>query len=398
MKKLLCLAAASLVGFAAFAEGPLSLTVDTKAKWDSDKGFGIFAGDDDFYTEIKGSYEAENGGAMFRVRTGDVGSMWSEIAISKDDLDEQANNPDLDSISFGSFPAFGALILDRYEAWIKPNKYFKVSIGTNPLELYNEEIKWDVITGAGLFEGGKHLYAEVYPVDGLTVGFGIAESFIEGDAKKIQNGLAAWATYNIAATGNVTVEYESRGEDQKRIGAQFDYNGIDNMNLLFGYSTLLVKNAEDKTDLAQHVVDVDYRMSNDNFAFEAYNEAIIRNKDYGDLSDRFAFKFSYFLNDTVTPWLRTNLYYNYNDYFSPLWAGPQLNNADSWMDWSTGEFHKGEGKEWGLVVEPKVSIDLGKGVSTVLGAEIKYASFEFAGDDGDKKLNWAIPFEIIVAF
>lgn len=399
MKKLLCLAAVSLVGFAAFAEGPLSLTVDTKAKWDSDKGFGIFAGDDDFYTEIKGNYEAENGGAMFRVRTADVGSMWSDINISQEQakvLKEIAEaTEEKEGVSLGSVPGFGALVLDRYEAWIKPNKYFKLSIGTNPLELYNEEIKWDVITGAGLFEGGKHLYGEVYPVDGLTVGLGVSELFIAADKKKIQNGLAAWATYNIAATGNVTVEYEARGENEKRIGAQFDYNGIDNMNLLFGYSTLLVKNIKDETDLAQHVVDVDYRMSNDNFALEVFNEAIIRNKDYGDLSDRFGLKFSYFLNDKVTPWLRANLYYNYSDYFSPLWAAPQESNSvaydASWENVIADE------KDWGLVVEPKVSIDLGKGVSTVFGAEIKTASFEFAGKN-DKKLNWAIPFEIIVAF
>lgn len=376
MKKLLCLAAASLVGFAAFAEGPLSLTVDTKAEYNSDSGFGLGYGDDDFVLEMKGSYEAENGGAMFRLRTLNVGSVWDGFDPAEP-----------------SFQA-GAILLDRYEAWIKPNKYFKVSIGQNPYELYNEQIKWDAITGAGLFENGKHIYAEVYPVDGLTVGFGISDRDLGDDNKEFMNGLAAWATYNIAATGNVSVEYESFGEN-KRIGAQFDYNGIDNMNMLLGYSTCLVKNLKDEYDLAQHVVDVDYRMSNDNFAVEVFNSAVLRNSDYGDLGDRFGFKFTYFLNDKVTPWLRANLYYNYSDYFSPLWGASQLTDA-VFTDWVS--FTYSDPEAWGLVVEPKVSIDLGKGVSTVLGATVKYASFEWAGAAKDKKLQWAIPFEIIVNF
>ena len=65
MKKLLCLAAASVIGFAAFAEGPLSFTVDTKATWDSETGFGVGTGDDGFYLEIAGAYESEKGGAIF---------------------------------------------------------------------------------------------------------------------------------------------------------------------------------------------------------------------------------------------------------------------------------------------------------------------------------------------
>lgn len=375
MKKLLCLAAASLVGFAAFAEGPLSLTVDTKATWDGENGLGITAGDDDFILEVKGSYEAENGGAMFRLRTGELGSAWSAVQ----DIDPES------SLYFN-----GALVLDRYEAWIKPNKYFKVSIGSNPVELYNEEVKWDVPFGAGIFESGKHIFAELYPVDGLTVGLGVNATYIADDAKKIQDGLAAWATYDIAATGSVSAEYESRSEKQKVIGLQFNYNGIDNMNFLVGYATLLNKNAEDKFDLAQHRVNVDFRTSNDNFAFEVFDEAILKNSDYGDFGNRFATKFSYFLNDKVTPWLRAQFFMNYGPFD---WGTMMLSNGVAWSDVQLGNTPNKD--DWLVVVEPKVSIDLGKGVSTVLGAQINYASYDLAED---KKLTWSIPFEIIVAF
>jgi len=353
MKKLLCLAAATVLGFAAFAEGPLALTVDTKATWDSENGLDVTAGDDDFVVEIKGSYEAEKGGALFRLRTLDVGSVWTAPA--------------------------GAILLDRYEAWVKPNEIFKVSIGTNPVELYNEEVKWDVPFGAGIFEGGKHIFAEFYPVDGLTFAAGIGEA---GFSKDVQDGLAAWATYEISCVGSVSVEYESLNADQKRLGFQFNYNGIDNMNLLLGYSAML-NDAENLAYLAQHRASFDFRMSNDNMAFEVFDEAIIRNKDYGDFGDRFAAKFSYFLNDSVTPWLRAQFFMNYGDGGNGVgWSAPQLTNQTAKDDWL-------------VVVEPKVSIDFGKGVSAVLGAQVNYASYDLAAD---KKLTWSIPVEFIVAF
>lgn len=354
MKKLLCLAAASVIGFAAFAEGPLSFTVDTKATWDSETGFGVGPGDDGFYLEIAGAYESEKGGAIFRLRNNKFGA-W--------DLAE------------------GFMSMDRYEAWIKPAEFVKVSIGLNPVELYNEEVKWDVPFGAGLFEGAtRRIYAEFYPVDGLTVAAGIGEP---GFSKDVQDGLAAWVTYDIACVGNFAVEYESRNANQKVIGAQFNYNGIDNMGVTLGYGTVLNKNAEDKFDLAQHRVNFDFRMSNDNMAFEVFDEAILRDKAYGDFGDRFAAKFSYFLNDSVTPWLRAQFFMNYGDGENGVaWSALQLDNST-------------EKDDWKVVVEPKVSIDFGKGVSAILGAEINYASYNIAGD---KKYSWAIPLEFIVAF
>lgn len=352
MKKLLCLAAASVLGFAAFAEGPLSLTVDTIAKWDSEDGLNVTAGDDDFVVQIEGSYEAEKGGAFLRLRA--------------EDLKAQP-------------------FLHRYEAWIKPVELFKVSIGSTPVELYNEEVKWDVPYGAGIFEEGKHVYAEFYPVDGLTVGAGVQE---RGFSKDVQNGLAAWATYEISCVGSISAEYQAAKDaevDYKVIAAQFNYNGIDNMNLLFGYAAVLDKFGKDSTDLAQHRASFDFRMSNDNMAFEVFDEAIIRNKDYGDFGDRFAAKFSYFLNDSVTPWLRAQYFMNYG----PSWA-------TNTVAWSEPQLKNNSGKDdWKVVVEPKVSIDFGKGVSAVLGAEINYASYNIAGD---KKYRWAIPVEFIVAF
>jgi hypothetical protein len=377
---LLCIAAASLIGFAAFADGPLALTVDTIASWDSENGLGVGAGDDGFFAEIKGTYEAEKGGALFRLRTFSLGDDWSPMPVDKNPDDPSKYQTD-------AFGAHGPVIMDRYEAWIKPNQFFKVSIGNEPVELYNEEIKWDVPFGAGIFEGGKHVFAEFYPVDGLSVAAGVGEP---GFSKDIQDGLAAWVTYDIACVGNLAVEYESLGlnddgKDRKRVGAQFNYNGIDDMAFLVGYSTVLQENDDEKFDLAQHRVAVDFHITKEEYEFEVFNEAILRNKDYGDFGNRFATKFSYFLNDTVTPWLRAQCFMNYG---TP-WDG----NAVAWSECQVENVAPKD--DWLLVVEPRVTIDLGKGVSTILGATVNYASYDLAAD---KKLTWSIPVEFIVAF
>lgn len=383
MKKLLCLAAASVLGFAAFADGPLALTVDTIAGWDSENGLGVGVGDDGFFAEVKGSYEAEKGGAMFRLRAFGLGNDYQKMPVDTD--------PDSGGLAtVGSFASFGPVILDRYEAWVKPNEIFKVSIGSEPLELYNEEVKWDVPFGAGLFEGGMHVYTETYPVDGLTLGAGVGSA---GLSKDVQYGLAAWATYDISCVGNISAEYQALGKNMKVVAAQFNYNGIDNMNILFGYSTVLVNNeVKDETDLAQHRVSADFRMSSEAFAFEAFNEAIIRNKDYGNFGDRFAAKFSYFLNDSVTPWLRAQCFMNYGT----SWGGNEVAWSEAQLaDIYTGDNNVTKKDDWKVIVEPKVSIDFGKGVSAILGAQINYASYDLVAD---KKLTWSIPVEFIVAF
>lgn len=393
MKKLLCIAVASVLGFAAFAEGKGGLTFNVAGRavwssaavedgsvgWDNTdsgvkQGFQVKQGEDDFYLEMGATYETGVGGAMFRIRANQV----------------------------GGYNLKGGLInMDRWEAWIIPCQYLKLSVGNNPIELYAEGVKWDTLSGAGIFESaGNHLYAEIYPFDALTLGVGILNSaglsnVTAGDTTEPQNTMAVWGTYSISCVGNISAEYEALANatsdkydgDVKRIGAQFDYNGIDNMEAILGYSTYLLATENDGTKLAQHRVDFDFRLTQEQYAFEVFNEAVLRNSDYGDFGNRFGAKFEYYLSDSLTPWLRVNYYKNYYDNFNPGWAVPQLNNS-------------AQGKDaWGLVVEPRLTLDMGKGVSATFGVDVRYASFNFAKVDGElKDLAWSIPLEIHVSF
>ena len=156
MKKVLCALAAAVVGFTAFAEGKggLSFCVDSKAVWSSAavadgtvgfnnddsglvQGFNVKQGEDDFYLQLAATYETSVGGAMFRLRSNLIG---------------QYNLKQ------------GFLSMDRYEAWINPFDFLKVSIGNNPIELYAESVRWDTFSGAGIFENANlpHLYVELY--------------------------------------------------------------------------------------------------------------------------------------------------------------------------------------------------------------------------------------------
>ncbi|MBP5250864.1 MAG: hypothetical protein J6Z17_00450 [Treponema sp.] len=418
MKKLLCMAVASVIGFTAFAEGKggLTFTVDSKAVlWSNadvadgtiglyndgsegvKKGFQVKQGEDDFYLEMGANYETSVGGAMFKIRANAEG-LWN---LTSDTADS------------------GFLSLYRWEAWANPFTWLKVSVGNQPVELYAEGVRWDALSGAGIFESaGNHIYAEFTPtdlVDGLTFAVGVLNSTKKrntlpanygGDTTEPLDTLAAWATYNIAAQGNISVEYEAMSEDLsgvpdgdvKRIGAQFDYNGIDNVEAILGYSAYLYKDSITdgaKMELAQHRVDFDFRLTNEKYAFEFFNEAIIRNKDYGSFGDRAALKFEYYL-DNLTPWIRVNYYKNYSDNFNPGWSSSQF------WDFDLGEDGTGDPSEWGLVVEPRVTLDLGKGISTTLGIDIRYASFDFACVDPEKgeydKFAWAIPLQVTVNF
>lgn len=387
MKKVLCALAASVIGFSAFAEGKggLSFTLDTRAAWDSENGFNIGAGEDDFYLEFLCNYETSIGGAMFRLRnTLDSDTQW--------------------------------LKMDRWEGWIKPVDFLKVSMGSQPVELYAEGVKWDAIAGAGIFESaGNHLYLEAYPVDGLTIGAGLLQPTAKShddtdddgepdtwtehsDAKKPYKALAAWATYNIACVGNVSLTYEAMGSpiawekqydgDIKRIGAIFDYNGIDNFEVIAAYAGLIAKDDEDKTKLAQSRIDLDLHYTAEQYFVELFNSVVLR--DFGDgankMGNRVGIKAEYYLTDMFTPWIRANFYKNYTGELGPMWGSAYL------YDHANEETGEDLSKKWGVLVEPRLSMNLGKGITAIFGANISHATWQ------EKKTTWAIPVEFIVNF
>lgn len=413
MKKFVCAALAAVVGFSAFAgeregKGNIAFTLDTRAAWDSESGFNVKRGEDDYYLEFLCNYETDIGGAMFRLRN---------------NLD--AETPQLN--------------MDRWGGWIKPCKYFKVYMGNEPVELYTESVRYDAIAGAGIFESaGNHAYVEAYPMDGLTVGAGVLNAsgseevdhddddstpkinVEHGDPKKPMLTFAAWATYEISCVGNATLTYESLSTgiawdtgiepkhwydtfdgDAKRIGAIFNYNGIDNFNAILGYAGILLKDENDDLKLVQNRFDLDLLYTAEKYSVELFNSSILRDSDVtkGNLGERLGFKGEYYLSDLITPWIRVNYYKNYTSSFDPAWGSTSLVDANGKNAAGDDVSFK---DEWAVIVEPRVSFNFGKGFTAIVGFDFKHFSAEHLIVDGNdiapKQNLWAIPVEFIINF
>lgn len=345
MKKIIAGLAVLAMGACVFA-GSLALTVDAQTQYSGAGGLAVGANDDGFILEMGGSYESASGGAAFRLRN-DAG---------------------------------GSPTMDRWDVNIKPADWVKVGMGSYPIELFCESIKWEPICGAGMFENATpHIYSEFYPTGELTLGLGFV-----GAGTEFYKSTVAYAQYSIPMVGRMAFEFEMNDNvgllcdynhamgEAMRLGYQFEYNGTDNLDLIFGVSPVFDLK-DDSFKFYELRCDLFGSFTADAFSVQAYN-AFIYFADAGSVGDRFGLKASYAINDVLTPWFRANFLYNY----AAIWGFG--------YNWGTTGYAEG----MAFIAEAMLNFNLGNGVTGDIGFEANYT------DGAD--FAWRIPLHLIVGF
>ncbi len=358
MKKIIAGLAVLAMGACVFA-GSLSLTVDAMAQYsngncsfvdDDAEGLRVGINDDGFLLEMGGSYESASGGASFRIR---------DYRLSYKDW----------------------FRMDRWDVHFKPADWVKVGMGNYPIELFCESVKWEPICGAGMFESASpKIYSEFYPTGELTLGLGFL-----GAGPDFYKSATAYAQYSIPMVGRMAFEVEMSDDygviqdfglgEAMRVGYQFEYNGTDNLDLIFGVAPVFGFREGEDFKFVQLRFDLFASFTADAFAVEAYNAFTLPGSDeFGKIGDRFGVKASYAINDVLTPWFRANFLYNY----SASWGFG--------YNWGTVGYAEG----MGLVVEAMLGFNLGNGVAGDFGVEVDYKE----GVD----LGWRIPLHVYIGF
>lgn len=396
VKKIAAVALVVMMGVGVAFAGDIAISIDARANLYTDKGFTITGGDD-YLGQLLASYTAEKGGGFLRMRMN----------------------------TRGQAPA-----VDRWNAWIKPFDFLKLTLTTAPYEVYAESIRWEPIFAAGLFESGNpNFVVEIMPMDALTIMVGVDAGL--SDAKKPWNTMAAAVKYNIANIGSVAAEFAMipkfnevqtsiPGVDPvvyavtlddgqaKKFGAQFEFAMVPNLAVLIGYTGIVVDQdgvdainalvASGDTEVggfAQNRFEIFATYGMDKFAVALYDAFILRSAGYGDFGNRVALKASYQINDAFNVWLKIEHFMNYggsvgaivaaeNDSAGLAWAAPQLfgpgNSLNDQADMVSA-----------LVIEPRVEWNLGNGIGSYLGVKLAY-------DIDDSYLSYWIPLGITVNF
>lgn len=402
MKRVVASIAMLLLLAGAVFAGEVGVSLEAKANlWTSD-GF-VMSGGDDYLGQLLLSYEAEKGGGFLRLRMGEAAT-----TIGKYDLTPS---------------------LDRWQMWVKPIDMLKISFQTAPYEVFAESINWEPIFGAGLFESGNpKMIVELFPIKALTIMAGVEQTkkasvngvMISVPDKDIFKTLNAAVKYNITEMGAVAVEFAMltpglvggdvpgaatvENGDYKKIGVQFDYTGIKNLDLLVGYTAIIaggtafddfnkaaeLAGTEQKAALAQNRIELYATYSTGPFSVAFYDAMLIRDAGWGDFGNRLAVKASYALNDTISFWTRINHFMNY----APSW-GYGSNGTIAWADCQL----TGPGKDASkLRFELFANMNLGNGIGTYLGTKIEYDMSSGANAPSGDRLSYSIPLGITVNY
>ncbi|HAH60642.1 MAG TPA: hypothetical protein DCL73_00935 [Treponema sp.] len=403
MKRIVTAMAVLVATAGILSAGDVSVALEAKvnvwSKTGADtQGFNIVQGDD-YLAQLRLGYDAEFGGGYIRLRSGEMNrnNIWT------------GKSPwTADAKSFG---------MDRWGMYIKPVKQFKFTISNAAYEVFAESINWEPIFGAGFFENSSapHAVLELFPVDGLTIAGGItAEDEDTGSYGITDNPFSTFegvVKYDIANIGSAALEFSNASKndsgfgkdgDVKRIGAQFNYTGVDKLSVLAGYSAVIVSgdafdDANDILDaagetklssLAQNRLELFVTYSGiDKLTLSLYEAALLRGEGWGDFGNRLAVKVAYQATDKLSFWTRENLFMNYGSN-NHGWGAYQLANSS-------------DKDQKGLRAELYGSYDFGKGIGTYVGVRFDYdmtSEGPSKPTDDDARLTYSIPVGITVNY
>ena len=297
MKKLFATVLIALIAFAAFAG--INVTIDTITSWGSSPdpldeipaGFNIGGADENVFADMNATVSGGRGSALLNLRFRIPNERYAGSAVE----------------------------VHSWEIKGKVTDWMKLSVGNTAYELFTESVSWEPIFGAGFFEQGKNRiyvdmqFGDLQLVAGMSMG---------------QNKKKPWNTLEMAAAYDVTYDMKLAAEFRfvpyqlnvsytdeegavlpdgtvKTISIQADYFGKENMEIIGGYSIILV----DK--IVQHRADVFFTYFTDNIGIELYDAFLLRTLEGESAGNRLGFRLSWFASDTLTPFFKFNWFKNY---------------------------------------------------------------------------------------
>lgn len=299
MKKLIATLLIAMIAFAAFAG--ISVTMDTIAQYAGPndpaaypegalQGFTIKGADEYIFADMNASLSKGPATALLNIRFRMPDQKYYGDAVE----------------------IHGWNISARVTDWLK------LSVGNTPYEIFAESVGWEPIGGAGLFEQGKNrLYFDMQ-FDDLQIITGLS---MGQDNTKPWNTLQAAVVYEIPMTVKLAAEFSmvsnlmsvSTGNTDgeiKTFSFQADYIGTENLDALLGYTLTMVEGG----GIVQHRADIFATYFTEKFGIEFYDAFLYRCVEGETFGNRLGIKFSYYLNETLTPYVKANWFKNYGLY------------------------------------------------------------------------------------
>ncbi len=377
MKKLIATVLVAMIAFAAFAG--ISVTLDTITQYGSVKTT-------DPMGEIKQGFSISGAEPDDTAHGGDVlGELTATLSKSS------AGTASV-SIRFRtpSSKYEGAAV--RIHGWDITARLaggLKLSIGNTAYEVFAETISWEPVSGAGLFEqGANRIYIDFIPdfLSDLEIiaGFSMGE-----DPKKPWKTFQAAAIYDIGSMKfafefhNVCSEL-GNGTDGgvKAFSFQVDYLGVENMDLLLGYSLV-----RESGYTVQHRADFLFSYFSEKFGIELYDAFLIRRYENETNGNRLGAKLSFYATEKLTPYVKMNWFRNYGYY--------EATGGFAWGDWQLSRDPAAQ-KGNLLVFDAGFGITLTETFYGSIGATFRINLTE--GVEKENKTFWAIPLAMTVMF
>ena len=195
----------------------------------------------------------------------------------------------------------------NYGVYVKPCQEVKIAIDTGSVELLAENINWEPIFSAALFETKPDPKLIItWDVDShLQVTTGVVAS-MTAPTNKVWEQMGVIASYEVFGLGKFIGKFESRAEKAFDIGLAFQLLALDTQDVYAGYAAIF-NNAK----LDQHRLEAFYGLNLDSLTFSFFDSFGLKSTAAGtEIGNRAALKVAYYINN-ITPSLTVNYYHNY---------------------------------------------------------------------------------------
>ena len=362
MKKLIATVLIAMIAFTAFAG--FNVTIDTIMQYaNQDKtttdnpvpaGFSIGGADESWFADMNATLSGSRGSALLNIRFNIPNEKYKGAAVE----------------------------VHAWEVKAKVTDWLKISVGNTAYELSAEPISWEPVFGAGLFEQGKNRVYLDMSFDYLEI---IAGMSMGQDQKKPWNTASIMAIYDVSSSFRLSAEFSfvpnelclsmfNDGE-VKTVSFQADYFGIENLELVGGYSFIFAKG----DGLVEHRGDLLATYYAEKYSVEFYDAILFRRYAGEGIGNRLALQFKYYATDELTPFVKFNWFKNY--------GYAATNGGFAWGECQLA----GPGTDKSLIIlDAGVGFVLTENISGSIGAQIKKAK----GVD----LFWSIPLCLTAMF
>ena len=364
MKKLIATVLVAMIAFAAFAA--IHVTIDTLTTWGGKSdplneiplGFSIGGADETVFADMDATVSTGRGSALLNIRFRIPSEKYAGAAVE----------------------------VHGWDITAKVTDWMRLSVGNTAYELFTESISWEPVFGAGLFEqGSNRIYLDMQLGDlRLITGMSMGQN-----KKKPWNTFEAAALYDISYSMRLAFEFrmvphqlspdpDFEDGQVKTFSLQADYFGKEGMEIVAGYSLILAQKA-----IAQHRADFLFTYFTEKVGIELYDAFLLRTVEGEGKGNRLGFKFTWYANETVSPFFKFNWFKNYG--YSETPGG---------FAWGDCQIY-GPGSDKNLMVfDAGIGFVLTENISGSFGM-----NFKFNGEpDATRKNSWAIVLGMTAAF